>query len=99
MPLRPGELEELYFTGWEVKTKGLVWRLLKLYWKKLLFIALMLLLPGGLIVLFLCVTVWALNWEKEMTAYLDATFRKWKKDNEVQCDFDGWLDEKGNDRV
>jgi hypothetical protein len=34
-----------------------------------------------------------------MTAYLDATFRKWKKDNDVQCDFDGWLDEKGNDRV
>jgi hypothetical protein len=34
-----------------------------------------------------------------MTAMFDEEFRKWKKDNNVQCKFDGWLDEKGNDRV
>jgi hypothetical protein len=31
-----------------IQKRGLFWRLLKLYWKKLLFIALMLVLPGGL---------------------------------------------------
>ena len=61
----PGELETLLanLETCTIERKGLLWRLFKLYWKKLLFIALMLLLPGGLIVLFLCVTVWALNWE------------------------------------
>ena len=81
--MRPGELEELYFTGWEVKTKGLVWRLLKVYWKKLSFILLMLILPGGLWILGLCAAAWALNWEKEMTAYFDEEFRRWKEENGI----------------
>ncbi|MGD0781587.1 MAG: radical SAM protein [Candidatus Aminicenantales bacterium] len=62
------------------------WRLLKLYWKKLLFIALMLVLPGGLIVLFLCATAWALNWEHEMTAYMDATYKKWKEEHDIHSE-------------
>ena len=99
--MQPGELEKLLASlgTCPIQKKGLFWRLLKLYWKKLLFIALMLMLPGGLIVLFLCAAAWALNWEREMTAYTDAEFRKWKKDNNVQCSFDGWLDENGNSRV
>jgi hypothetical protein len=99
--MQPGELEKLLASleTCPIQKKGLVWRLLKLYWKKLLFIALMLLLPGGLIVLSLCITVWALNWEKEMTAYFDKSFRQWKKDNDVKCSFDGWLDEDGKERV
>jgi len=99
--MRPGEMEELLASlgTCPIQKRGLFWRLLKLYWKKLLFIALMLVLPGGLIVLFVCACFWALNWEQEMTAYFDATFRKWKKDNDVQCDFDGWLDENGEEKV
>jgi len=99
--MQPGELEKLLVSleTCPIQKKGLFLRLFKLYWRKLLFIALMLILPGGLVVLFVCACVYALNWEREMTAYFDATFRKWKKDNDVQCDFDGWLDEKGNDRV
>jgi len=99
--MRPGEMEELLASlgTCPIQKRGLFWRLLKLYWKKLLFIALMLVLPGGLIVLFVCAFFWALNWEQEMTAYFDATFRKWKKDNDVQCDFDGWLDENGEEKV
>jgi hypothetical protein len=46
-----------------IQKKGLSWRL-------------MLVLPGGLIVLFLCITAWALNWEREMTAYMDETYKK-----------------------
>ena len=86
--MQPGEMEEL-LVGLEtcpIQKKGLVWRLLKLYWKKLLFIALMLVLPGGLIVLLLCVTAWALNWEQEMTAYMDATYKKWKEEHDVHSE-------------
>jgi len=74
----PGELEKLppSLETCPVQKKGLAWRLFKLYWKKLLFTALILVLPGGLIVLFLCVTAWTLNWEQEMTAYMDETYKK-----------------------
>ena len=37
-----------------------------MYWKKASFIVLMLILPGGLLILGLCAAAWALNWEKEM---------------------------------
>jgi hypothetical protein len=81
--MKPGELEKLLasFKTCPVQKKGLAWRLLKLYRKKLLFIALLLLLPGGLIVLFFCLTAWKLNWEQEMTAYMDETYKKGRKDN------------------
>ena len=54
--MQPGEMEELLVSleTCPIQKKGLVWRLLKLYWKKLLFIALMLVLPGGLLVLCSC---------------------------------------------
>jgi hypothetical protein len=39
--MQPGELEKLLASleTCPIQKKGLVWRLLKLYWKKLLFIA------------------------------------------------------------
>jgi len=46
----------------------------------------MLVLPGGLIVLFLCVTAWALNWEHEMTAYMDATYKKWREEHDIHSE-------------
>ncbi len=46
----------------------------------------MLVLPGGLIVLFLCVTAWALNWEHEMTVYMDETYKKWKEEHDVHSE-------------
>jgi len=86
--MQPGELEKLLASleTCPIQKKGLVWRLLKLYWKKLLFIALMLVLPGGLLVLFLCITVWALNWEREMTAYMDETYKTWKEEHDIQSE-------------
>jgi hypothetical protein len=42
-------------------TLGLFGRLLKLYWKRTAFVLLMLALPGGLIILGLCVFCWAVN--------------------------------------
>jgi hypothetical protein len=86
--MRPGEMEELLASlgTCPIQKKGLFWRLFKLYWKKLLFIALMLVLPGGLIVLFLCATAWALNWEHEMTAYMDATYKKWKEEHDIHSE-------------
>ena len=46
--MQPGEMEELLASlgTCPIQKKGLFWRLFKLYWKKLLFIALMLVLPG-----------------------------------------------------
>ena len=86
--MRPGEMEELLASlkTCPIQEKGLFWRLLKLYWKKLLFTALMLILPGGLLVLFLCVTVWALNWEQEMTAYMDETYKKCKEEHDIHSE-------------
>jgi hypothetical protein len=42
--MQPGEMEELLASlkTCPIQKKGLFWRLFKLYWKKLLFIALML---------------------------------------------------------
>ena len=86
--MQPGEMEELLVSleTCPIQKKGLVWRLFKLYWKKLLFIALMLMLPGGLIVLFLCATAWALNWEQAMTAYIDETYKKWKEEHDIHSE-------------
>ena len=81
--MRPGELEELYFENWEVQTKGLFWRLLKLYWKRLSFIVLMLILPGGLWILGLCAAVWLLNWGEEMQAYQEEKYRRWKEEHGI----------------
>ncbi len=83
MPMQPGEYEDLLCENWEVQTKGLIWRLLKLYWKKLSFILLMLILPGGLWILGLCAAAWALNWGKELNAYMDATYKKWKEEHDI----------------
>ena len=81
--MKPGELDELPVSieTCPIQKKGLSRRMLNLYWKKWLSIALMLVLPGGLIVLFLCVTAWPLNWGREMTAYMDETYKKWREDN------------------
>jgi len=86
--MQPGEMEELLASlqTCPIQKKGLFRRLLKLYWKKLLFIALMLVLPGGLIVLLLCATAWALNWEHEMTAYMDETYKKWKEEHDLHSE-------------
>jgi len=81
--MQPGEYEELLCENWQVQAKGLFWRLFKLYWKKVSFVLLMLFLPGGLWVLSLCAAVWALNWEKEMTAYFDEKYRRWKEDHGI----------------
>ena len=86
--MQPGEMEKLLASlgTCPIQKKGLFWRLFKLYWKKLLFVALMSVLPGGLIVLFLCVTVWALNWGHEMTAYMDETYKKWKEEHDIHSE-------------
>jgi hypothetical protein len=81
--MQPGEYEELLFTNWEVQAKGLFWRLLKLYWKRASFVLLMLILPGGLLILSLCAAAWALNWEKEMNAYTDQEYRRWKEEHGI----------------
>ena len=83
MPLKPGEYQKLLVEDWDVQTKGLFWRLLKLYWKNALFIALMLILPGGLLILGLCAAAWILNWEKEMNAYMEEEYRRWKEEHGI----------------
>ena len=83
MPLKPGEYEKLLFEDWEVRPKGLFRRLLKLYWKKASFVLLMLILPGGLLILALCAASWALNWEKEMNAYVEQDYRRWKEEHGI----------------
>ena len=77
------EYEELLFTNWEVNRKGLFRRLLKLYWKRASFVLLMLILPGGLLVLGLCAAAWSLNWAKEMNADTDEEYRRWKEDHGI----------------
>jgi len=86
--MRPGEMEELLASlgTCPIQKKGLVRRLFKLYWKKLTFIGLMLILPGGILVLFVCAAVWALNWEHEMTAYMDETYKKWKEEHDLHSE-------------
>jgi hypothetical protein len=59
------------------------WRLFKLYWKKLSFVVLMLILPGGLWILGLCAVVWALNWGAEMQAYQEEQYRRWKEEHGI----------------
>ena len=83
MPLKPGEYQKLLVENWDVQTKGLFRRLLKLYWKKATFILLMLILPGGLLILGLCAAVWVLNWEKEMNAYMEEEYRRWKEEHGI----------------
>ena len=83
MPLKAGEYQKLLFENWEVQTKGLFWRLLKLYWKRISFVLLMLILPGGLLILVLCAAAWALNWEKEMHAYMEQEYRRWKEEHGI----------------
>jgi hypothetical protein len=83
MPLKAGEYQKLLFENWEVQTKGLFWRLLKLYWKRISFVLLMLILPGGLLILGLCAAVWVLNWEKEMNAYMEEEYRRWKEEHGI----------------
>jgi hypothetical protein len=83
MPLKPGEYQKLLVEDWDVQTKGLFQRLLKLYWKKATFIALMLILPGGLLILGLCTTAWVFNWEKEMNAYMEEEYRRWKEEHGI----------------
>ena len=78
-----GEYEELLFSNWEVQTKGLFRRLLKRYWKKATFVLLMLILPGGLLILGLCAAAWALNWEKEMNACVEQEYRRWKEEHGI----------------
>jgi hypothetical protein len=59
------------------------WRLLKLYWKKISFVLLMLILPGGLLILSLCAAALVLNWEKEMNAYMEEEYRRWKEEHGI----------------
>ena len=83
--MQPGEMEELLVSleTCPIQKKGLFWRLLKLYWKKLSFVVLMLILPGGLWILGLCAVVWALNWGAEMQAYQEEQYRRWKEEHGI----------------
>ena len=78
-----GEYEELLFENWGVQPKGLFWRPLKLYRKRASFVLLMLILPGGLLILGLCTAAWALNWEKEMNACVEQKYRRWKEEHGI----------------
>jgi hypothetical protein len=60
-----------------------LWRPLKLYWKKLLYFSLMLLLPGGLWILGLCLVAYALNWGAEMQACQMKQFKKWTGEHHI----------------
>lgn len=78
-PLRPGEWEKLAFTDWKVQRKGLFGRLLKTYWKRALFVLIMLCLGSlGWIILGVCAAVWLLNWSNEMDSYTaeDPAYKK-----------------------
>jgi len=83
--MRPGEFEELLTSlgTCPIQKKGLSWRLFKLYWKKLSFIVLMLILPGGLWILGLCAAVWVLNWGREMQAYQEEQHRRGKEEHGI----------------
>jgi hypothetical protein len=69
----------------EIKTEGLFWRPFKPYWKKSLFVSLMLLLPGGLWILGLFLIASALNWGAEMEAYQEKQFKKWKGEHGIRA--------------
>ena len=83
MPLKPGEYEQLLVGDWEVQTEGLFGRLLKLYWKRVSFVLLTLIVPGGILVLALCAIAWVINWTKEMQAYMEEEYRRWKEENGI----------------
>jgi hypothetical protein len=76
-------MENLLGGKWEPKTEGLFWRPLKLYWKKLLSVSLLLLLPGGLWILGLFLVAYALNRGAEMQAYQEKQFKKWKGEHDI----------------
>jgi hypothetical protein len=68
-----------------IKWKGLWWRLLKLYWKRLFFILFMLMVPGiGWIILFICAVFWAVNTEKENTAMMREYFERQAREREIR---------------
>jgi hypothetical protein len=73
-PLKPGEYEELLASldRCPIQKKGLAARLLKVYWRRLLFILLMLCIPVvGWMILAIVAAVWLLNWGNEVQAYIE----------------------------
>jgi hypothetical protein len=62
-------IENLLVGKWETKTEVPFWRLFKPYCKRVLYLSLMLLLPGGLWILGLCLVAYAFNWGAIMHAY------------------------------
>jgi hypothetical protein len=76
-----GEASDFEHAKW----KGLWWRLLKLYWKRLFFILFMLMVPGiGWIILFICAVFWALNSEQENKAMFDEYFERQAREREIR---------------
>ena len=57
-----GQMQNLLGAKSETKAESLFWRPFKLYWKKLLSVSLIFLLPGGLWILVLFLIAYALNW-------------------------------------
>jgi hypothetical protein len=80
--VEPGQIENPLAGKWETKTEGLLWRPFKLYWKKLLSVSLMLLLPGGLWILGLFLIASALNWGAGMQPVQEKQFEKWKEESD-----------------
>lgn len=62
-------IDDLGTGKFKIQWKGLWWRMLKLYWKRILFILFCLAVP---VIGWVCLAVWALNWSNGMTAMFDA---------------------------
>jgi hypothetical protein len=60
-------------------------RLLKTYWKRLLLITLLVVVPGGYIGLAILATAWILNWSNEMTALFQKDWEEWKKKGKTEA--------------
>jgi hypothetical protein len=77
------EPENLLAGKWETKTEGPFWKLYKPYGKKLLYLSLMLLLPGGFWILGLCLVAYALNWGAEVHALQEKQIENWKGEHDI----------------
>jgi len=71
------EPEKLPAANWVAKTHGAFWKLYTPHWKKLLYLSLMLLLPGGFWVLGLGLVTYTLNWGTMVHALQKKHFKNW----------------------
>ena len=81
--MEPPQIENLLGGKWESKREAPFGRLLKQSWKKLLYLSLMLLLPGGLWILGLCLVAYTVHWAAEMHALQEKQLKNLKAQHDI----------------